>query len=337
MSKWQVLRRIWAAGAMITLIMIMLGKGCSGTDEAEPTNGAAHETKAAEESVPAPPTPTGNTAAMVVQPEKCRAADDPTNRDVRIKSDASLKIAPAESAADVGYKLSGNEIIPGIIDRNVPLREMCRRGQWSRVRLLGPSELRRVEGWAPTSSFGWVPTHPDGRRRYLPSDFEFPASARRYADVVVATINRSIANHKSCDAIDQSSLLVEEGPTFTALCTGDGGNQVISFSLAEARAGKVVTPVPDGGTEAPGEPPLSAVTASEAWAMCEQPLRSQLAHPSTADFNMWDTHVQAKPTSDMFTVGLTAKNGMGLELRFMGYCEIQGGRVTAAHVVERTD
>ena len=71
--------------------------------------------------------------------------------------------------------------------------------------------------------------------------------------------------------------------------------------------------------------------------MCREPILAKLTHPSTADFDMWDTHVQQKSTSTMFTIGLTAKNAMGLELRLLGYCEIIQGRVEGAYVVERSD
>ncbi len=85
---------------------------------------------------------------------------------------------------------------------------------------------------------------------------------------------------------------------------------------------------------AEGEPSLSS---SDAWESCRSPILRQLTHPSTADFSMFDTHIrQAGPTT-VFSIGLTAKNGFGLELRLLGYCEIEGGAVKGAYVVERTD
>lgn len=86
------------------------------------------------------------------------------------------------------------------------------------------------------------------------------------------------------------------------------------------------------------EPETARLSAGTAMDLCRQPILSQLTHSSTADFDGWDTHVQEKPGgSAMFTVGLTAKNSFGLELKLLAYCEIIDGRITSVNILERAE
>lgn len=80
-----------------------------------------------------------------------------------------------------------------------------------------------------------------------------------------------------------------------------------------------------------------AISSGEAWDRCRSPILRQLTHPSSADFDLLDRDIRQAGATTVFSIGLTAKNGFGLELRLLGYCEIEGGAVKGAYVVERTD
>lgn len=100
-----------------------------------------------------------------------------------------------------------------------------------------------------------------------------------------------------------------------------------------------------GAKQSVGQSPVQAAAAepaeldkSAAMEMCRSPILRQLTHPSTAEFDIWDQFLQPKPGgTTMYSIGLTAKNSFGLELKLLGYCEIEDGRVNSAHVVEKTE
>jgi len=69
---------------------------------------------------------------------------------------------------------------------------------------------------------------------------------------VADTFNRIIANHKSCDALQLSTFNVSDGPDgplFMAICSGNGGDQNIEFTVAQARGGGAITPVAENAAD----------------------------------------------------------------------------------------
>lgn len=105
--------------------------------------------------------------------------------------------------------------------------------------------------------------------------------------------------------------------------------------------------VPHGASGTSNEQPNAAsslerevdasMSSSAAWEICRAPILRQLAHPSTADFNMFHTHIRQAGDTSVFSIGLTAKNAFGLELKLLGYCEVEQGAVKGAYVVERME
>lgn len=335
-------KSLWMLGLWAILIWLTLvAFGCSVVstpsneqEPVQPTTSGEDDSNVA----------SGGVAVLVSTPQECGENDTQTDRAVSVVEDSNLKTEPNSAAPNVTYRLPSNkdgEPTPAVIDNSVAVKEVCRRGEWSRVRILTSNTLRPVGGWVKRSALGWVKTAPDGRRIYRVADFEWPTSSRGYEKLVVDTFNRVIADHKSCDALQLSTFNVNDGadgPLFMAICSGNGGDQNIEFTVAQARGGGMISPVAENASPDETSTPAPAdISSGDAWLMCREPILAKLAHPSTADFDMWDTHVQQKSTSAMFTIGLTAKNAMGLELRLMGYCEIQAGRVNGAYVVERTD
>jgi len=114
--------------------------------------------------------------------------------------------------------------------------------------------------------------------------------------------------------------------------------RIVAGALAAALAFALL---PTGGT-AKIEPQVPSaesteyqtVTRSAARELCSDPIISQLSHPSTADLNTWDTTLRQVGDKTVFTIGLTAKNSFGLELKLLGYCEIKDGKVVTVQVAE---
>ncbi len=77
--------------------------------------------------------------------------------------------------------------------------------------------------------------------------------------------------------------------------------------------------------------PLSRSSALEP---CEEAIRRQLSHPSTADFDIFDTSFTEDEHGATFTIGLTAKNSFNLEVRLRALCRFEDGKLVNTHVNE---
>ena len=239
---------LWAI--LIWLILVALGCSVVSTpsNEQEPVQPAA---SGEGESTVA----SSGAAVLVSKPQECGENDTHTDRAVAVVEDSTLKTEPNSATPDVTYRLPSNrdgEPTPAVIDNSVAVKELCRRGDWSRVGILTSNALRPLSGWVKRSALGWVKTAPDGRRIYRIADFEWPASSRGHEKLVADTFNRIIANHKSCDALQLSTFNVSDGPDgplFMAICSGNGGDQNIEFTVAQARGGGAITPVAENAAD----------------------------------------------------------------------------------------
>lgn len=78
----------------------------------------------------------------------------------------------------------------------------------------------------------------------------------------------------------------------------------------------------------------SALSKVDAFRQCQQATLGKLNHPSTANFNGWDTTFEQIGSESRFSVGLTAKNAMGLELKLLSTCVFDGDNLTLNHIAE---
>lgn len=85
--------------------------------------------------------------------------------------------------------------------------------------------------------------------------------------------------------------------------------------------------------EAAAEKP-APLSRSSALEPCEEAIRPQLSHPSTADFDIFDTSFTEDEHGATFTIGLTAKNSFNLELRLRAICRFEDGKLINTHVNE---
>lgn len=265
----------------------------------------------------------------------CAAKDRRSDMDISVGEEGStLRVAPASNANTLMKKIGDQEIPHDIANGRTLIREECRSGAWSRVRILAPDEFRDVAGWVPTSDLVSIKTTPDGRRVYRPSDFDWnPGSTTNHAAVVEA-LNTVIRQNPSCAAYDTAALIVSDAsnnPSVDALCIGPHGPQHLVFTLADIRAGRTV----QAKTEtAQSSEVTTTLTSSTANTLCREATLGKLSHPSTADFSILDTTMKQIGNESRFSVGLTAKNSFGLELKLLSTCVFDGDNLTLNWVEE---
>lgn len=94
---------------------------------------------------------------------------------------------------------------------------------------------------------------------------------------------------------------------------------------------------PRWGTPSANEAaPTDTVQLSRSSALepCQEAITPQLSHPSTADFDIFDTSFTEDEFGATFTIGLTAKNTFNLEARLRAICRFEGGKLVNAKVQE---
>ena len=247
---------------------------------------------------------------------------------------AMLRVGPDVKVATLMKKLGDQEIPFDIAKGRTLIREECRSNGWSRVRIVAPDEAAGVAGWVHTTDLVAIKTSSDGRRIYQVSDFDWDTGSAIIHVAIVAALNTSIRQNKTCDAYDTAALLVSgapSNPSIDALCVGTGGRQHLVFTLADIRSGRNVVAVTE--TEQSSEI-TTTLASSTAYTACEKATLGQLNHPSTADFSMFDTTMRQIGNETRFSVALTAKNSFGLELKLISTCIFDGDTLTLNWVEE---
>ena len=119
--------------------------------------------------------------------------------DYAVKDSAPLRARADHQADQVQLQLgTSGELTPIEIDSSMAVREVCRAGEWSEVRVLQlPSDIGRAQGWVPSASLKPVKTDANGRRVYEAADFEWPEGSTRYKKAALTVINRVMAENPS--------------------------------------------------------------------------------------------------------------------------------------------
>jgi hypothetical protein len=272
------------------------------------------------------------------EPDRCDPGQQLINRDAEVADETFLRVAPNAGAKPI--------LKPGLAeddkDREIyamvtslPVREICRTSDWSKVRVLVTEELRWRRGWIPTKSLKKVKVGEDGRRIYQASDIEWQPGSERYRKPILKVINTIMRDDARCEAIDQQSLLVEDRgsqPRFTILCVGPGGTHDYQFYPVDAENGRsfVVRPDQLTGASTNGGP----LAKADAVMACEEAMRAKLAQPRTAEFRTFaDTTYGTEDNRARVTIGFTAKNGVGNPIDATAECVFEGSRLTSTDVI----
>lgn len=294
-------------------------------------------------SNPKPPIEDGPPSAPINQAKSndvdgtvaaCQPTDHKTNVDMGVGEDGGqLRARPDVKAKYLMMKV-GEEEIPQGIDGSTLIREECRSGTWSRVRIVAPSQFRNITGWVPSSDLVSIKTSSDGRRIYRPADFTWnPGSTANHAAIVTA-LNMVLRQNPSCEAYDTEALLVSDtsaNPDIDAVCVGPKGDQHLEFALADVQSGKIVKAVV---REEPSSEITTTLTKADAARQCEEVTLGKVVHPSTADFSLFDTTFEQVQNETRYGVTFTAKNSFGLELKMLSTCVFDGDTLTLNNVVE---
>lgn len=292
---------------------------------------------------PARPSPRADQAAtapeMAKTPPKplvrqCDATTTITNRDiaVRTEADAVVRTEPNAQAATLPWKV-GDEFIPFQIDDSIRLREQCRVKGWSKIKMVGPYEMRHFEGWVPSGVLRTVNVDRKGRWIYAASDIEWPEGSSRYRSQVLTIINRIRREDQRCEAIVTDQLMVETDqgtPQFHIPCDGAEDMVSISFSPWDAARGRSFRmalrdrPVPTT--------PIGKVDAINA---CEERMKQELLDPSI-DFDSFTSTVFS--TNDALarvTIDMTFTNAFGQPIRSRAECTFEGEQLLTAAQIPR--
>lgn len=270
---------------------------------------------------------------QVAQAQPC--AEKVRERDALSQSDAVLRSAPATNSlpiakpAQLSRPSEANAL--ATISSEVPLRATCDEIGWSRVRVL-PTGLRWMEGWVQTTALRDLTLDANGRRALTSADIEWQAGSERDRTAIVKVANLILRDDKRCEAIDKRSLLVEGSRgarRYTLLCDGPAGAFPVSFTARDAEAQSFSMPVPDPNATA-GEP----IDKGDAAAACMDAIQPNLQQPNSVDFHTFtDTTFNSDGSRARFTVGFTAKNGLGLEVESTAACIFEGASMLSAEVL----
>ena len=277
------------------------------------------------------------TPAAVTPKDTCAAGEEKTGRDYAVRDEIVLREAPNEAANPIlkpGLAADDKDRpVYATITSSVPVRETCRSGIWSKVRVLVTEELRWMSGWVPSAALREVPVGEGRRRIYGSGDIEWQPGSERYRKQILAVVNKVMREDKRCDAIDSQSLLVDNqggDPRFTILCVGPAGTHDITFEASDGTNGRSFAQEavnPGGG----GEEPIGKVDAVTA---CEEAITQQLSQPKTADFHTFtDTTYHTDGSRARVTIGFRANNGFGNPIDATAECVFEGTTLSSAALI----
>jgi hypothetical protein len=269
-----------------------------------------------------------------VQP--CRRPDK-TERDASSTDDVVVRGAPSSDAPpirkpDTDPKPSDVKAL-ATVTNDVSLRASCTESGWTRIRVLD-SSLRWMIGWVPAAALQRLKLDANGRRTLTGADIEWQPGSERDRTAIVKVANLILRNDQRCEAIDARSLLVDGLPgarEYGILCSGPLGDQMIRFKARDAASRDFTAKVMSD----PGDDDaLVAIDKLDAGKACIAAVTEQLAQPDSADFHTFsDTTFNTDGSRARFTVGLTVKNGLGLEVEQMAACTFNGSNLETAEVL----
>lgn len=163
----------------------------------------------------------------------CGSDGQVTQLDFAVAREGPLLSQPRENAAPMNMRVGESEV-PAPLEQQATVRELCRSGQWSEVRVLTlPSPLHQLQGWVRSEMLRPVSRDATGRRVYEAGDFDWPAGSAPHRAAAVRIMNRIMRERTDCDALDRQSLVMRERgqgrPVFSIPCFSSG--EMVSFDF----------------------------------------------------------------------------------------------------------
>jgi hypothetical protein len=246
-----------------------------------------------------------------------------TQIDFAVGIEGTLLTRPEKGAVPTKI-IVGNEALPAPLETTASVREICRVGDWSEVRVVSHTDSV-LQGWVPSSILRKVLTYSDGRRVYEARDFTWPAGVGSAKAAVVTLANRIMDQRSDCLAIDAKNLVLA-GPastgTFSVPCFVEGDLASFDFRVADAISGSNFRPV---------EP----LTEDQAILACQHYAQSKASHPSTVEFGWGNKFKGGSDGRTEVSTTFKAKNSFNLELEFDVTCNFTGDQLDDIRVMER--
>ncbi len=271
---------------------------------------AAEAAKAAKE--PKPVKLIDATAFDAKRGEECGEGGKVTQMAYAVSEEGILRKLPQAGPPSVPF-MSMGKAVPAPLEKSMTVRELCRKGNWSEVRIV-TLPGHELQGWVPSGKLRAVPSDPSGRRAYRPEDFEWTKETGKQKAAVVKLANRIMQQRTECLAMDTNNLVLTgpaERGTFSIPCFA--GKDMLSFSF---RAGDA-----ESGRSFEKVEPMEETDAVTA---CRAAAQRSAMHPSTVDFEMRYEFEEASEGRTQVRQPFTAKNSFGLELRHQALCDFSG-------------
>ncbi len=253
----------------------------------------------------------------------CGATDKQTGRDASVIELAELRTAADPASAKAKMPIAG-DLLDATIDESVPVRELCRSGVYSLVRILLPEELRKVQGWAPTKVLRAADTRANGSRIYDESYFEWLPEMTSHKALVVRAANKIAETDANCEAVDPVSPIGEpdQPGVFSLSCVGPRGSYPVLFTPTRIIGGK--PPLADD---------VQPIAKADAHIPCVTAIEEKLSQPKTVDYHLSDRSYSTEGGRARYTIGFTANSGIGLPIDAMAECVFEGQTLTSATVI----
>lgn len=307
-------------GIVIVLLGALLGSGQK-QKESQSAKGAA----VAPATVASVVQPIDPTAFDARRGTPCATTGRVTKIDFAVRTETALLTSPEIGASPVTF--GSEKPIPFPMELSASVRELCRQGEWSEVRVVS-YPYASMQGWVPFKTLRKVPFTPAGRRIYAVADFKWPANTGSVKVNVVQIANRIMSDRPDCLALDTGNLtLVGDGRrgTFSLPCFVDRNVASFDFRATDAATGRSFVPI------APREP----ISKGDAYNACETATKKRVNHPSTVEMSMMAMDLQDLGDGNtQFRTTFTAKNSFGLELKFKVVCDFFGEELTDVGMVE---
>lgn len=254
---------------------------------------------------------------------------------VAVSGDHELRQAASPSSAKIRNEKASRALGRDHfhkIDNSTTVRRVCVQADWTEIRIETPDWLNQVRGWVPSNALREIQRTNRGSRVYTEDDFTWDQQTSNYRGKIVSVVNRIASENQNCATIDTSSLALSPSkstssrPVFFVTCGTGPAAFNVWFSPEDAESGTTFT----------AKAPIERGAAANA---CEAAAKDVALHPSTVEFSrVWDMAYMPHPSGRTRVVSsFTAKNSLGLELKYRIDCLFEGQLLVESTIAERAD
>lgn len=218
------------------------------------------------------------------------------------------------------------------VDYSQILRRLCVMPEWTEVEVMTPDWLQGIEGWIPSEATRVIERDSEGKRIFVESDFFWDQDSSKFKAQIVNVVNRIYRDNSNCEEVDTSTVALsasrsEAGkPIFFVTCERGKYPFNVWFSPNDA----------ESDIELLAVKPISRATAAD---ICEDAAKTAASHPSTVSFSRFKDFAFLDYPSGRARVTSTfsAKNSLGLSLRYRIDCLFDGDNLLETNIAEDSE